>query len=672
MRAFKLTLAIFLLLVIVPVAAQVESVTEVDAVSREYPELVTEVAVEPEPDLSPSLQQADLDAWLDGFLPYALETANIRGAVVVVVKNGEILTQRAFGYADAETLKPVDPKLTLFRPGSVSKLITWTAVMQLIEAGKIDIDADVNQYLDFKVPAAGKPITMRNIMTHTGGFEDVAKNLLYYDPDRHITLEAYLKAWVPDQVFEPGSTPAYSNYTTSLAGYIVERVSGQSFDDYVDEHIFAPLDMNNSTFRQPLPERLAGQMSSGYKPGAPDAIQFEIVGPAPAGGLSSSGVDMGHFMIAHLQQGRYGDQRIFSPETAELMHNSPYTVIPHLNRMELGFFETNINGRQVIAHLGDLQAFHTALHLFLNEDVGLYFSTNSPGDKGEVGKLRLALFEEFADRYFPASSNETANEVAVADPQVEVGHAAQMAGVWRVSRGAFSNFFGALGLLGQTKISVGADGELLIPSLKGLNGQAKKWLEVEPYLWQEVGGHDRVAAITKDGTVIRWSMDGVSPFMVFDRVPASVSSAWLLPAMQVSLAAFTLTFLFWPIGALARRRYKAPLALEGTSRKAYRLSRLFSGLILAVLVGWVLLVTAMTKDFSKMSDVMNPWLWTLQISGVLVFVGALLVMLWNAKVTWGESRRWAAKLWSLVLVFSAATVLWTTFAYKLIAFTVDF
>jgi CubicO group peptidase (beta-lactamase class C family) len=666
MRNLKFSLAALFLSMAFSVTAQEQATTEVEVLALADPESVPEELVEP--DLSPALQADDVNAWLDGFLPYALEIANIRGAVVVVVKNGEILTQRGFGYADAETRKPVDPELTLFRPGSVSKLVTWTAVMQLVEAGKIDLDADVNQYLDFSVPAEGKPITMRNILTHTGGFEDVAKNLLYFDPERHMTLGEYLKSWVPDQVFEPGLTPAYSNYTTSLAGYIVERVSGQSFDDYVDEHIFAPLDMNNSTFRQPLPERLAGQMSSGYKPGDSEAIKFEIVGPAPAGSLSSSGMDMGHFMIAHLQQGRYGDRQIFSPETAELMHNSPLTIIPHLNRMELGFFETNINGRQVIAHLGDLQAFHTALHLFMEENVGLYFSTNSPGDKGEVGKLRLALFEDFADRYLPAENNE----IAVANPEIEAGHAAQMAGVWQVSRGARSNFFGALGLLGQTKITVGADGELLIPSSKGLNGQPKKWVEVEPYLWHEVGGHDRVAAVVEDGEVVRWSMDGVSPFMVYDRVPAAVSSAWLLPAMQVSLAALTLTFLFWPIGALARRRYKATLALQGSARKAYRLSRLFSGLILAVFIGWALVISAMMKDFSNMSDVMNPWLWTLQIAGVLVFTGALLVMLWNAKVTWGESRRWMAKLWSLVLVFSAATILWMAYAYKLIAFTVDF
>jgi len=668
MTGLRIVLSTFFLLLALPAVGQTDVAAEVEVVVLDDPELVVDVPIEPAPDSSPRLQKDDVDAWLDGFVPYTLASANIRGAVVVVVKNGAILTERGYGYADAEARKPVDPATTLFRPGSVSKLVTWTAVMQLVEAGKIDLDADVNQYLDFKVPAKGEPITMRNIMTHTPGFEDVAKNLLYFDPAKHMTLEEYLKAWVPEQVFAPGSTPAYSNYTATLAGYIVERVSGQSFDDYVEEHIFAPLDMHNSTFRQPLPEQLADQMSQGYTPASDEPIKFEIVGPAPAGSMSSSGEDMGKFMIAHLQQGRYGDQQIFSPATAELMHNTPDTIIPYLNRMELGFFETNINGREVIAHLGDLTAFHTALHLFLDENVGLYFSANSPGDKGEVGKIRLALFEGFADRYFPAEPNE----VASANPEIEAGHAAQMSGVWLVSRGARSNFFGALGLAGQVKISAGADGELLIPSLTGFNGKPKKWLEVEPWLWHEVGGHDQVAAVVKDGEVVRWSMDGVSPFMVFDRAPAAISSAWLLPAIEVSLAAIALTFIFWPIGALVRRRYKVPLAVQGTARKAYRLSRLFCGLILAVLSGWVIVITIMVKDYSMMSDVMNPALWAIQIAGLLVFVGALLVMLWNAKITWGENRRWLARLWSVVLVLSAAVVLWAAFAYKLIAMTVNY
>src|SRR6516162_2959409 len=226
-----------------------------------------------------ALTASDVESWLDGYLPYALKTGDIAGAVVVVVKDGEVLTERGYGYADVSAQKPVDAKLTLFRPGSVSKLVTWTAVMQQVEQGKIDLDADVNQYLDFKIPPlAGKPITMRNLMQHTAGFEEQAKSVIGADPNG-MSFVALLKSWTPARVFAPGTTPAYSNYGASLAGYIVQRVSGESFDDYVDKHIFEPLEMSHSTFRQPLPAKLAPLMSKGYKTASGEPGPFEIVGP---------------------------------------------------------------------------------------------------------------------------------------------------------------------------------------------------------------------------------------------------------------------------------------------------------------------------------------------------------------------------------------------------------
>ncbi len=402
----------------------------------------------------------DLNSWLDGYLPYALHTGDIAGAVVAVVKDGQVLTERGYGYSDVAARAPVDPKLTLFRPGSVSKLFTWTAVMQQVEQGKIDLDGDVNQYLDFKIPARdGKPVTMRQLMQHVAGFEEQAKGIMSADP-KALGFEALLKQWVPERVFPAGSTPAYSNYGASLAGYIVQRISGESFDDYIDKHIFAPLDMKYSTFRQPLPENLEPLMSKGYTQASLPPKPFEIIGPAPAGSLSSPGEDMAHFMIAHLQNGEYHGNRILKAETAEMMHNSPLTILPPLNRMELGFFETNVNGREVIAHLGDTQSFHTSLHLFLKEGVGFYVSFNSPGKAGAVGGLRGALFDDFADRYFPAAETKNAS----VDEKTSAAHAALLTGHWANSRASQSSFLSSVGLFGQTKVGVNAKGDSWFPS----------------------------------------------------------------------------------------------------------------------------------------------------------------------------------------------------------------
>jgi CubicO group peptidase (beta-lactamase class C family) len=613
------------------------------------------------------LTAEDLNAWLDGYMPYALHTGDIAGAVVAVVKDGQIVTERGYGYSDIAKHAPVDPKLTLFRPGSVSKLFTWTAVMQQVEQGKIDLDADVNQYIDFKIPARdGKPVTMRELMQHVAGFEEQAKGIMSDNP-KALGFEALLKQWVPERVFAPGSTPAYSNYGASLAGYIVQRVSGESFDDYLDKHIFAPLDMQHSSFRQPLPAALEPLMSTCYSQASEPPKKFEIVGPAPAGSLSSPAEDMAHFMIAHLQNGEYHGNRILKAETAEMMHNSPLTILPPLNRMELGFFETNINGREVIAHLGDTQCFHTSLHLFLKEGVGFYVSFNSPGKAGAAGGLRGALFDDFADRYFPAAET-SATKV---DEKTSAAHAALLKGRWVNSRGSQSSFLAAVGLFGQTKLSVNGKGELVTP-LKGLSGAPRHWVEVSPYVWRDKDSHERLAAKVVDGKAVRFSIDGISPFMVFDRVPGNEDSAWLLPAVYFALGALLLTAVFWPVTAIVRRRFGAGLALGPDALRAYRLSKIGSILLLAGLGLWGLTVIRMFSNFNNLSDAFNGSIRLAQVFGILAFMLGSAFIAWNLWTVWKGTRRWPAKAWSIVLALSALIVLWVAFTFNLIGFGIYF
>jgi CubicO group peptidase (beta-lactamase class C family) len=613
-----------------------------------------------------ALTAEDVSAWLDGYLPYALHKGDIAGAVVAVVKDGRILTERGYGFSDVAKRTPVDPKLTLFRPGSVSKLFTWTAVMQLVEQGKIDLDADVNQYLDFKIPPReGKPVTMRNLMQHVAGFEEQAKNILSADP-KAPGFEALLKQWTPERVFAPGSTPAYSNYGASLAGYIVQRQSGEPFAEYIEKHIFAPLDMQHSSFRQPLPAALEPLMSKGYTLASDEPSAFEIVGPAPAGSLSSPAEDMAHFMIAHLQNGEYNGNRILRAETAEMMHNSPLTFLPPLNRMELGFFETNINGREVIAHLGDTQNFHTSLHLFLKEGVGFYVSFNSLGKEGAAGGLRGALFDDFADRYLPGDEKD-----ARADEHSSSHDAAMLKGNWVNSRGSQSNFIAALGLVGQTKVGVDKKGELVLPFL-GLNGKPRHWVETAPFVWRDSGSHERLAAKVEGGKVVRFSIDGISPFMVFDRAPWYQDAAWLLPLLCAALAALLLTALSWPIAAIVRRRYGATLALDPKSLRAFRCSKIAAILVLAALGTWALTLANMIKDVNNLGSKFDSTVRFAQVFGSVVFIGGFAVMLWHSWMVWSGARRWPAKVWSVVLVLAALFVLWAAFAFKLIGLGLNY
>ena len=602
----------------------------------------------------------DLNAWLDGYMPHALKTADIAGAVVAVVKDGEILSERGYGYADVAKHTPVDPRLTLFRPGSVSKLVTWTAVMQLVEQGKIDLDTDVNTYLDFKIPPRdGKPITMRNLMQHTAGFEEQAKGIISDDPHSPGFVEL-LKQWVPTRVFAPGTTPAYSNYGASLAAYIVQRLSGEPFDDYVEKHIFEPLQMQHSSFRQPLPAALAPLMSQGYDVGSGEPHPFEIIGPAPAGAMSSPGEDMAHFMIAHLQNGEYRGNRILRTETAAMMHDSPLTLLPPLNRMELGFFETNINGREVIGHLGDTDYFHTSLHLFLKENVGLYVSFNSAGQDGAAHSVRTALFDDFADRYFPAP-----RPIERIDAATAATHAQLLKGSWSNSRGSQSNFLAAIGLLGQVKVSVDGKGHLVLPFL-GVNGKPRRWTEVSPFVWADLENHERLAAHIVDGKAVRFSIDLLSPFMVFQRVPWYKDAAWLLPVLVGSVAALLATALQWPLAAIIRRRFGATLALEPQSLRAMRASKVGAILLVAGSALWAGVLTWLLKDDGNLTSKSDAAIYAAELFGIVAFIGGAVLIGWNLYIVWSGRRRWPAKLWSVVLALAAVTVLWVGWAFHLI------
>lgn len=612
------------------------------------------------------LTAADLNAWLDGYMPYALKNGDLAGAVVTIVKDGQVIAGRGYGYADVAKRKPVDPNLTLFRPGSVSKLVTWTAVMQQVEAGKIDLDADVNRYLDFTIPARnGRPITMRQIMTHTAGFEEANKGLITYDPNDVEPIGAYLKAYVPKRVYDPGTTPAYSNWATTLAGYIVERVSGMSFDDYVELRIFAPLGMKTATFRQPLPARLKPLMAVGYPQASVEPKGFEIVVAAPAGSLSASGLDMAKFMIAHLEGGR----GILKPETAAIMHDSPLarvnpkSLIPPLNRMELGFFETNINGREVIAHLGDTNNMHTSLHLFTNEHVGFYVSFNSAGREGAAHVVRWQLFQDFADRYFPSTARD-----GRVDPKAAKDHARAMAGQWQVSRSSLTNFVDILNLIGQSKVTTDADGNLVVPALKSPNGAPQRWVEIAPFVWRDRDGHDLLAAQVVNGRPVRWSFGLAAPFMVFDRVPASRSAAWLIPALYASLAILLLSVLYAPGSWALRRRYAAAKPVAGRSLRAARAARVMALASLLVLGGWVWLVSVIFGDGSPR----DALLLLLEIAGCIVFVGAVLIAAWNLREALRDGRHWSRKAWAVLLLLATMIVLWTAWSFHLLALTTHY
>ena len=613
-----------------------------------------------QPTSAAPLTADDVTAWLDGFMPYALQRGNIAGAVVVVVKDGQPLVEKGYGVSDVKTRRPVDPQTTLFRPGSVSKLFTWTAVMQLVQAGKINLDADINTYLDFKIPPAfGKPITMRDLMTHSPGFSDAAKNLITADPKKNMTLEAAVKSATPARIFPPGTTPAYSNYGAALAGYIVQRLSGEPFADYVAHHILLPLGMTHSTFDLPLPKGWEANMSKGYQDASGPAHPFEFVAASPAGALSASGADMGKFMIAQLADGAYPGGAILDAKTAELMHSPQFQPVPNLPAMDLGFYQEPGNGHRVIGHAGDTAWFHSDLHLFLDDHVGLYISMNSLGAQGAAEFVRAALLRGFTDRYFPAPPQTLPTwKDAVRDART-------LSGAYIFTRRSDSGWLRLFYVVGQNKVASDKAGIVTVSTFRGVDGQPKHWREIGPFLWREVGGESHMAAVVRGGKVVFIASDDLPPVMALTPTPVW-AAAWNLPLLIATLAVLALTVILWPLIAVVRWRYRAAFPLAGRAATLHRLTRLVCLVDLCFLAAWFGLVAAATGNLELFSNG-NDWMFRLiQLVGLIGVVG-VVAPLANAATTIGDPLRgWWAKLCSVAIAAACVATIWFAFADHLI------
>ncbi len=613
-----------------------------DSQSVKQGPLVPKPQAEPKTSLSSNvshpLETADIEAFLDGLVPLTLERDDIAGAVISIIKDGKVIFAKGYGYADVKAKKPVSPSDTLFRPGSISKLFTWTAVMQQVEQGKLDLDRDVNDYLDFKIPAKfDKPITLRNIMTHTSGFSETAKDMWVASPQKLTPLRTYVINHMPARIFPPGTTPAYSNYATTVAGYIVQRVSGKPFDQYIEENIFKPLDMRHSTFDQPLPPNLTNLMSKGYKTASENAKEYEFVQPWPAGSSAVSAIDMTHFMIAHLQNGEYNGARILKPQTAQMMHSRQ--ALPAgdaLNAMCLGFYEETRNGHRIIGHGGDTLYFHSDLHLMPDANLGFFVSFNSAG-KGTISN-RSALWQYFLDRYFPY---RVPTPPAIASAASD---AKQAAGDYMVSRRLEGNFLFVSSMPGEAKVEAHSDGTLSVPELNGFNGKPMKFREIAPKVYQNVNGQEKLAFYRGYDGRPTFGID--FPFMVFQKARLLESKPFNYFVLFASLAILVLAVLLWPIAALVRRHYRTRLALNGRELRLRLLTRLTCVLDLAVVAGFIAVVSK-SGDVTALNDSLDKWIHLLQLAGVIAVIGTFIAvyyaaLVWRSRETYARAPESAA------------------------------
>ena len=386
----------------------------------------------------------NLEPFIDGVIGGLQESHKVAGVIVAVVYEGEIALTKGYGYADAARLVPVDADTTLFRPGSISKAFTWTAVMQLVERGTLDLDMDVNEYLtQFQIPEAfGVPVTLRHILSHTAGFEDGGVGYLYADGvDGLLPIAEFLQERMPARVRAPGTYTAYSNWASALAALIVANQSGLDFDTYADKNIFEPLKMAYSTFREPVPDNIVGGQSENLTRRGGEFVDagFEYIHNfAGAGSMSTTASDMARFMLAHLGDGSYEGGRILSPQMTRQMRQPLHRPHEAMHAMLHGFYEQTHNGRFAYGHGGSTVIFHSRMSLLPVEGVGVFVSTNSPDGSRIASAFEKAFFDEFFPprEPFPHPDAAQLND-ASADVARQVG---DYLGAYRSTRRAYSDY----------------------------------------------------------------------------------------------------------------------------------------------------------------------------------------------------------------------------------------
>ena len=532
----------------------------------------------------------ELEAWMDQFLAEYLRNSPQASLGFALVKNGKIFFQKGYGYADDKKKTPVIPDQTIFDTASVSKLVTATAVMQLVDQGKLNLDADVNTYLkQFQLENNYlAPVTVSSLLTHTGGIDD---SFLIGSVDRPadlVSLGDFFTKNTPRRARAPGEQIVYSNWGMAFAGYLVEAVSGVSFYEYVEQNVFRPLGMEHSSFRRPIPAQLSPFVATAGVAGQPPdktAIQGY-----PAEALVSTVTDMAHFMIAHLNGGKSGDGRILSEKSAHEMHRQHFTQHPRMPGVAYGFFESYINDRRALFHTGG-GGHESLLYLLPDENLGFYIVYS--------GELEKNFVQAFLDHYYPAS-----RPFILPKPSADFARRAErFTGLYRPNFIASTSIEKLVGLIADTPVVSNGDGTLTL-RLPPLGSKSLRLVEVEPLLFRaEEGfyvtfreaGNEKIARMYISGSIkdptaydkLRWYESGL--------LHAGLGAAGFLVFLSFPIVSM--------IGFIRRRWWKAPLERQpvvGDPRLAWRMALLVS--VLVVLTPMPVLAWMLIGDHSRPSQ----------------------------------------------------------------------
>jgi len=589
----------------------------------------------------------ELEIYLDGIMEVALDANHTAGGVVAVVSGGEVMLAKGYGFADWEARMPVDAETTLFRIGSVSKLFVWTSVMQMVEQGRLDLDTDVNEYLDYEIPATfPEPVTLNHIMAHAAGFEDYVLRLFGDEPEDVRPLGDVLKEQIPARVRPVGDVSSYSNHATAMAAYMVERAAGVEWKEYVDQNILEPLGMEHTTFVQPIPDALADDMSKGYGWGGGRFREkdFEYVPLAPVGAGAASATDMARFMIAHLQLGRYGEERILSEETARFMQTEHFRQAPQVNGVAHGFAVMSQRGVHIIGHGGDTHYFHTGLWLFPELDLGFFISFNSQLGGG----ARSDVFNGFMERYFP-------HEYTPPDPSEDFAQqAVKFAGEFRSNRFSHTTL-AKLSALGDQSVSITDRGTLRV--------FGTEWVQTEPLVFTaEDGPREIVFREDADGNISHFFLS-TSPYAGFERIPPAekpfLNVVLFVIAAVCTIVSFLAPFIGWGVRKWYGVSGDGLVRLPGSARFSLWLAAALYG------VGAVLVAVAATAG-SAAVDLPNSTLTFALLLFVIAVLPTLASVFYAVRACRKGEGRFTVRLFYTVATISFCLLLWQLNTWNLL------
>ncbi|MFC4358679.1 serine hydrolase domain-containing protein [Halobium salinum] len=477
-----------------------------------------------------------LEAFVDGVVARSFDEHGPDGAAVSVVHDGEVALSKGYGHEYLDPDTPVDPGRSNFRVGSISKVFTWTAAMQLVDRGAVDPHAPAREYLDaVTVPDGEAPVSLAHLATHTPGFVQRTAGNVATDLDGLRPLAETLEAYPPHRFAPPGEVPSYTNYVAALAGQLVADVAGTTFESYVADELFDPLGMDHST---------AGQ--------APDALYPETAAAAadredwysnvpPASGVTSTATGMAAFALAHLG----GGDRILSSEATAAMHRRWFTPDEALAGMTFGMPAFRRGGTRILRHAGGTRRFASDFLLVPRLGLGVFVSYHGQ-TLGAAGRAKTDFVDAFLDRYVPVDDAD-----APTPREGRPTRGDELEGTYRSVQAAENPTYEKLpiALLGSRQVEVRVDGDAL---RTGSGDDADRWVEVEPLVFRREGGSGTLAFLESGGSVTHLVEAG-APHTALERVPrrghldahGALAAAGGLAALSGAVA--------WPAGAAWRR-----------------------------------------------------------------------------------------------------------------------